>query len=90
MCGNSSPLEGGTCTIGTNLYGKSFEGIPKIVYFQFSQNMDGFRQNDSQTTELLEFIKLCKQKPLEKFFIFTKIYQNYTLAFILSQWMLGL
>ena len=30
-------------------------------------------------TRLVEFIKLCKQNPLENFFIFT-IYQNYTLA----------
>ena len=30
-------------------------------------------------TRLLEFIKLFKQNPLEKYFIFT-IYQNHTLA----------
>ena len=44
---------------------------------QFSQNIDGFWQNDSQ--ELLELVQLNKQNPLEKFFIFI-IYQNYTLA----------
>ena len=40
--------------------------------------MDGFRQNNS---ELLDWIKLYKQNPLEKIFIFT-IYQHYTLALI--------
>ena len=35
--------------------------------------------SDKTFTRLLEFIKLYKQNPLEKFFIFT-IYQNYTLA----------
>ena len=44
----------------------------------FSQNIDGFRQNDSQL-RLLVFIQLYKQNLLEKVFIFT-IYQNYTLA----------
>ena len=48
-----------------------------LVYMQFSQNIDGFRQNDLQG--FLEFIKLYKQNPLEKYLIFT-IYQNYTLA----------
>ena len=36
-----------------------------------------------QFRRLLEFIKLYKQNPLEKFFIVT-IYQNYTLALILQ------
>ena len=32
-----------------NSMGKIFEGHPKTVsLMQFSQNMDGFRQNDSQ------------------------------------------
>ena len=35
--------------------------------------------SDKTTHRLLEFIKLNKQNPLEKIFIFT-IYQNYTLA----------
>ena len=46
---------------------------------QFSQNIDGFKQNDSQG--FLELVQLYKQNPLEKFFIFT-IYPNYTLALI--------
>ena len=44
------------------------------MFLQFAQNIDGF-------TGLLEFIKLYKQNPLEKFLIFT-IYQNYTLALL--------
>ena len=46
---------------------------------QFSQYIDGFRQNDC--TELLELLQLFKQNPLEKTLIFT-IHQNYTLALI--------
>ena len=46
-------------------------------FMQFSQKIDGFRQKIF--TGLLEPIQLCKQTPLDKFFIFT-IYQNYTLA----------
>ena len=33
---------------------------------QFPQNIDGFRQNDSQG--FLQFIEIYKQNPLEKFF----------------------
>ena len=40
-------------------------GHPENVSFmQFSQNIDGFRQNEF--TRLLELIQLCKQNPLEK------------------------
>ena len=46
---------------------------------QFSQNIDGFKQSDSQGFQ--NSYKLYKQNPAEKFFIFT-IYQNYTLALI--------
>ena len=46
-------------------------------FMQFSQNIDGFRQNNSQG--FIELTQLYKQNPLEKIFIFT-IYQNYTLA----------
>ena len=55
----------------------------KCYIFQFSQNMDGFRQNDSQgfsTCKSESFrIHIHKQIPIENIFIFT-IYQNYTLA----------
>ena len=41
-----------------------FSGASRKCYiFQFSQNVDGFGQNDSQGVLEL-FIKLCKQKPL--------------------------
>ena len=54
-----------------------FSGHPKNVSFmQFSQNIDGFRQSDSQG--FLELIQLYKENPLEKFFI----YQNNTLVLI--------
>ena len=44
---------------------------------QFSTNIDGFEQKDSQGFE--NSYNSYEQYPLEKFFIFT-IYQNYTLA----------
>ena len=52
----------------------------KCVFMQFSQNIDGFRQE--QFSRLLKLIKLYKQNPLEIFFLrlFFTIYQNYTLA----------
>ena len=60
------------------MYDKILRGNPKMLSFiQFSQNIDGFIQK--RFTRLLEFIKLYKQKPLEKFVIFT-IDQNYTLT----------
>ena len=55
----------------------------KCYIFQFSQNMDGFRQNDS--TGLLEFIKLCKQKAIRDFFssLFTwKLYIGFNHNFL--------
>ena len=60
--------------------GKIFGGILKKVFFFSSQNVDGFRQNDSQDSE---YIKLNKQNTFEIFFIFI-IYQNYILALIPS------
>ena len=42
---------------------------------QFSQNIDGFRQNNSQDFRNSRN-SIFKQNSLEKFFIFT-IYQNY-------------
>ena len=44
---------------------------------QILQNVDGFRQNNSQG--FLEFLELYKQNPVEKFLIFI-IYPNYSLA----------
>ena len=56
----------------------NFLGHPENVWFcKFLKILDGFKQNNSQG--FLEFTKLYKQNPLEKYFIFT-IYQNYTLA----------
>ena len=46
---------------------------------QFSTNIDGFEQKDSQGFE--NSYNSYEQYPLEKFLIFT-IYQNYTLALI--------
>ena len=69
-----------TCMCIT-IYSRIFGGIPKM---QFSQKIDGFRQTDSQVFYFLELIKLYKQNPFEKIFIFT-IYQNYTLALKASQ-----
>ena len=58
--------------------GRFFGGHPENVRFmQFSQNIDGFRQNYSQG--LYNSCNSKKQKTLEKCLIFT-IYQNYTLA----------
>ena len=78
------------CIHNAETYGKIFRiygGIPIVKFYilQFSQNMDGFRQNDCYILQskygwlFREFIKLNKQNPLEKMYIFT-IYQNYTLA----------
>ena len=40
---------------------------PKFYFWgQFVQNIDGFRQNNSQCF-VIKFIKLYKQNPLEKF-----------------------
>ena len=50
---------------------------------QFATKIDGFEQTDSQGFE--NSYNSYEQYPLEKFFIFT-IYQNYTLALIMSQW----
>ena len=49
------------------MYGKILGGDPENVFFflQFSQNIDGLIQNNAQG--FLEFIKLYKQNPLEKF-----------------------
>ena len=61
-------------------------GDPENALFlcvQNSQNIDGFRQNDSQGIKK-EFIKLYKQNPLQKTLMFT-IYQNYTLALSFPQ-----
>ena len=54
-----------------------FSGASPQKKSSIFQNIDGFRQNNSQG--FLEPVQLCKQNPLEKCFIFT-IYQNYTLA----------
>ena len=51
-----------------------------VSFMQFSTNIDGFEQKDSQGFE--NSYNSYEQYPLEKFFIFT-IYQNYTLALIL-------
>ena len=48
-----------------------------VSFMQFSTNIDGFEQKDSQGFE--NSYNSYEQYPLEKFFIFT-IYQNYTLA----------
>ena len=50
-----------------------------VSFMQFSTNIDGFEQKDSQGFE--NSYNSYEQYPLEKFFIFT-IYQNYTLALI--------
>ena len=43
-CSKCSPLEGG---MYINLW-TNFQGHPEnVIFLQFSQNMDGFRQNDS-------------------------------------------
>ena len=52
-----------------------------ISFMQFSTKIDGFEQKDSQGFE--NSYNSYEQYPLEKFFIFT-IYQNYTLALILT------
>ena len=59
-------------------YGRIFGGIPKMLFLDafFSEN---WWFQTKRFTGLLELIKLYKQNPLDKFFIFT-IYQNYTLA----------
>ena len=51
---------------------------------QFSQNIDGVRQNDSQGFNT-HTSSIYKQNPIEQFFIFT-IYQNPTLALTHSEW----
>ena len=55
----------------------NFRGHPENVNAIFSENLcyqtKGF-------AGFLELIQLYKQNPLDKFFIFTIIYQNYTLA----------
>ena len=57
---------------------ENYRGHPdNISFMQFSTNMDGFEQKDSQGFE--NSYNSYEQYPLEKFFIFT-IYQNYTLA----------
>ena len=71
MFGNSSPLEGAMYIFG---------GIPKMLVFAIFSKYWWFQTK--QFTRLLEFIKLYKQNPLEKIFIFT-LYQNYTLALML-------
>ena len=48
-----------------------------VSFMQFSTEIDGFEQKDSQGFE--NSYNSYEQYPLEKFFIFT-IYQNYTLA----------
>ena len=66
------------------LYGKNFRGNPKNVSFtQFSQNIDGFRQNDSQPWLLELVLKSINKTQLEKIVIVT-IYQNYVLALSLT------
>ena len=49
-----------------------------MLYFSIFSKFGWFKTK--QFTGLLEFIKLYKQNPLEKFFIFT-IYQKYTIRF---------
>ena len=42
-----------------------------VLLLQFSQNIDGFRQNNSQLSLLhVELVKLYKQKQLELFLFF--------------------
>ena len=53
-----------------------------VSFMQFSENIDGFRQNN-EFTILVELVQLYKQNPLEKFSIFT-IYQNYVLSLALK------
>ena len=48
-----------------------------LTFMQFSQNIDGFRQNYSQG--FYNSYNSINKNPLDKFFIFT-ISQNYTLA----------
>ena len=45
---------------------------------QFSQNIDGFRQTDSQG--FLELVQLYKTKPIRGHFSFSLFTKNYTLA----------
>ena len=56
-----------------------------VSFMQFSTNIDGFEQKDSQGFE--NSYNPYEQYPLEKFFIFT-IYQNYTLALNNLQWVM--
>ena len=57
---------------------ENYRGHPdNISFMQFSTEIDGFEQKDSQGFE--NSYNSYEQYPLEKFFIFT-IYQNYTLA----------
>ena len=61
---------------------ENYRGHPdNISFMQFSTKIDGFEQKDSQGFE--NSYNSYEQYPLEKFFIFT-IYQNYTLALIIS------
>ena len=53
-----------------------------VSFMQFSTKIYGFEQKDSQGFE--NSYNSYEQYPLEKFFIFT-IYQNYTLAFKITQ-----
>ena len=50
-----------------------------FCFVQISQNIDGFRQNNSQGFNIIHKT-LNKTKPVRDFFFFFTIYQNYTLA----------
>ena len=59
-----------------------FGGIPKlIVLCNFLRKL--MVTDKKIFTGLLELIQLYKGNPIENFFIFTSIYQNYTLALTL-------
>ena len=62
---------------------ENYRGHPdNISFMQFSTKIDGFEQKDSQGFG--NSYNSYEQYPLEKFFIFTIFYQNYTLALMLG------
>ena len=61
------------------IHGKIFGGIPENVSFmQFSQNIDGFRQNDSQG--FLELMQLYITNHIKEIFHFHYLPKLYKVA----------
>ena len=79
MCGNGSPLEGDVHKPMV----KKIRGHPKNVIFSSIFSKYGWFQT-KWFTWLLEFIKLCKQKPLEIFFYFHYLPKLYILGLMVS------